>query len=71
MMQTNDQERRVRLALAEHGRLHQQIAVLERRPLDGVERELVAGLRACRSYVERELRRRGWSYADGGWQRPS
>jgi len=70
-MQTNDQERRVRLALAEHGRLHQQIAILEQRPLDRVERELVAGLRACRAHVERELRRRGWSYEDGEWQQPS
>jgi hypothetical protein len=73
-MQANDQERRVRLALAEHGRLHQQIATLEQRAelaLDCVERELLAGLRMCRAHVERELRRRGWAYEEGEWQQPS
>lgn len=70
-MQTKDHERRVRLALAEHGRLHQQIAELERRPLDVVERELLAGLRMCRAHVERELGRRGWSLRGGRWWRLS
>lgn len=70
-MQADDQARRVKLALAEHGRLHQQIGALEQRALDGTERELLAGLRMCRAHVERELRRRGWSYEDGEWQQPS
>lgn len=70
-MHSNDQMRRVKLALAEHGRLEQQIEALEKRPLGGSERELLAGLRMCRAYVERALKRRGWTLTDGSWKQLS
>lgn len=70
-MQSNDQMRRVRLALAEHGRLDQEIEALEQRVIGASERELLAGLRMCRAYVERGLKRRGWSLTEEGWKQLS